>query len=108
NADRAGRAENRDALHPRSLRMTIAVAVGASVRARRDALLKTPERHQRKIVRIEVVAQIKMIRKSGTRELRLVPCARVVLPFEQPCDAASDIIADLGFAREESHDGPRR
>src|ERR1700733_16202170 len=86
--------------------MPVAVAVAVAI-SRRDALLKTSQRHKRKIVRIEVVAQVKMIGESRAGKFALVPRARVVLTLQQPCDAPPDVIADVIFTREQAHDRPR-
>src|SRR5208282_5079800 len=90
-------------------RIEIAFIATRSVRrGLRQPLSETPERHQRKAMRVQVVSKIKMIRKAAARRLSLVPGALIVLPFREPLHAAHRCFADSRLARDQSDQRPRR
>src|SRR5580698_5485992 len=64
------------------------------------------ERHQWKVMRVHVVAQIEMIREASAGELGILPASVAVLSLDQPRNAAPRAVADIVFASDQSDQGP--
>src|SRR5262249_27389334 len=65
------------------------------------------QRHQRKVMRVELVVEIEVIWESVAGRLRLVPRAGIVLPGSQPANAAQYRLGYLILAGEQRDQSPR-
>src|SRR5262249_47684706 len=65
------------------------------------------EGHQRKVVPVEVVAEIEVTREAGAREEALRPRAVGPLGADEPVDAALDGVALRSVGSEEAEERPR-
>src|SRR5579875_3635686 len=94
-ANRPGGTKYRDRLHRHSPR-----------RFAVEPRSESAKRHQGKIVRVEVVAQVKMIGKPGASEFGLIPASALVLALKQPIHSAAYGSADFILAGQQTNQRP--
>src|ERR1700687_4040882 len=73
----------------------------------RHPLAQAPKRHQRKVVRIEMVAQVEMVGETGAGELALLPVAALALALQEPLHAAHQVLTDPVLAGDQPDHRPR-
>src|SRR6266852_8093771 len=72
-----------------------------------DSLAEASKRHQREVMRVHLVAQIEVVRKTGARKLAVLPPSVVVLPFFEPGHPAPRAFAELVLSGKHPDQCPR-